>query len=346
MSSIDVLVPSYQYGRYLRGCVESVLSQDIAAVRVLIIDNASTDNSVEVAQQLAAEDRRVEVLARRTNLGPHASFNEGVDWARSELFMVLCADDLVAPGAFKRALAVMQSYPGVGLAYGQTQWFHGSEPPPTAYSGHPAAWTVQQGRHALKMICRRAHFPMALCATMTRTSVLKKAGYFRPALPHTEDWELWLRMMRLADVASTDAVQGVSRVHGEARSAFLQKDWLESILLNKTTFDFFFTEQAAGLNDGPRLHRAAQRGTAAEAYWAAIVCCYHGDRAAGRKLMTYALSSHPDMRILPPFDYLLWRPEMLGRAGRALSRVSKRLRLAPAALATGIGLLRSRLAPP
>jgi glycosyltransferase involved in cell wall biosynthesis len=68
VASVDVVVPSYQYGRYLRDCVRSVLTQDVSDLRVLIIDNASTDDSVEVARRLAAEDDRVEVVARPRNL--------------------------------------------------------------------------------------------------------------------------------------------------------------------------------------------------------------------------------------------------------------------------------------
>ena len=69
MSSVDIAIPCYQYGRYLRDCVASVLSQDIDDLRILIIDNASTDNSVAIARQLAEEDARVSLLARSQNSG-------------------------------------------------------------------------------------------------------------------------------------------------------------------------------------------------------------------------------------------------------------------------------------
>ena len=88
MPSIDVVIPNYQYGRYLPGCVASILAQGIPDTRILIIDNASTDNSVEVAQEIARQDARVELVVRSTNLGPHASFNEGLDWARARYFMM------------------------------------------------------------------------------------------------------------------------------------------------------------------------------------------------------------------------------------------------------------------
>jgi glycosyltransferase involved in cell wall biosynthesis len=118
MSSIDVLIPCYQYGRYLRSSVTSVLGQDVSNLRILILDNGSTDNSVEVAQQLASEDQRIEVVARRTNLGPQASFNEGIDWAEADYYMQLDADDLLAPGALRRAMLVMDQNPNLTFTYG------------------------------------------------------------------------------------------------------------------------------------------------------------------------------------------------------------------------------------
>ena len=91
MKSVDVVIPNYNYGRYLRACVGSVLSQDVEKLRVLIVDNASTDDSPEVARELAAMDPRVELRLHETNLGPHASFNEGIDWAESDYFLILCS---------------------------------------------------------------------------------------------------------------------------------------------------------------------------------------------------------------------------------------------------------------
>src|SRR5262245_3553031 len=104
MSSVDVVIPCYQYGRFLRECVSSVLTQGVSHIRVLIIDNASTDGSAEIARQLAAEDSRIEVAAHSHNVGPTASYNEGIDWASAEYFVLLDADDLLAPGCLARAL--------------------------------------------------------------------------------------------------------------------------------------------------------------------------------------------------------------------------------------------------
>ena len=98
MPSLDVVIPNYQYGRYLSDAVGSVLRQDVDGLRILIIDNASTDDSVQIARRIAADEPRVEVLARSVNQGFLASFNAGVEWAKADYFMLLCADDLLVPG--------------------------------------------------------------------------------------------------------------------------------------------------------------------------------------------------------------------------------------------------------
>src|SRR5687768_3126879 len=118
MSSVDVVIPCYQYARFLRECVGSVLTQDVACSRVLIIDNASSDGSDEIARQLAGEDSRIEVVVHRHNVGATASYNEGIDWASAEYLVLLDADDLLAPGCLARALPFMKAHRNVSFTYG------------------------------------------------------------------------------------------------------------------------------------------------------------------------------------------------------------------------------------
>src|ERR1700757_2140947 len=75
MSKIDVIIPCYNYGRFLEECVRSVVAQQIADLRILIIDDASIDDSLSVAKQLAASDRRISVVAHPSNRGHIATYN-------------------------------------------------------------------------------------------------------------------------------------------------------------------------------------------------------------------------------------------------------------------------------
>ena len=109
MPSIDVAVVCYQYGGYLRDCVTSITSQDVADLRVLIIDNGSTDDSLEVAKELARCDERITIVHHPKNLGQKHAYNEAIDWAASRYFVIVDADDVLAEGALSRAVSATVS---------------------------------------------------------------------------------------------------------------------------------------------------------------------------------------------------------------------------------------------
>ena len=88
MSSVDVLIPCYRYGRYLQECVQSVLTQGIGELRVLILDDASPDDTPEVAAALARQDKRVTYRRHETNRGHIETYNEGIAWARADYMML------------------------------------------------------------------------------------------------------------------------------------------------------------------------------------------------------------------------------------------------------------------
>lgn len=339
MASVDVVVPSYQYGRYLRGCVTSVLRQDIANLRVLIIDNASTDDSVEIARQLAAEDRRVEVLARPRNLGPHASFNDGIDWACADYFLILCADDLLAPGALARAVAVMERHPGVHLTYGgvvidtatASMPADPSFPVPTLPDFLPsigsamAGWRILSGSALLERFCRtgRNHIPGP--TAVVRTSVQKQVGHYRRTLPQTDDLEIWMRFALQGDAAETDAVQGIARVHPLSQSASSRTvhDWNMEFL---AAFETFFANEGAALPQAGQLRRLARRALAERAYWCAASHLVRGDVALARDLIRFSVRMAPSTAVLPPLTALLRRPDTLERLGRLSADLTAPLR--------------------
>ncbi len=117
-ATVTVVIPCYNYARYLPAAVASALSQHAADVDVIVVDDRSTDDSLAVARELADADARVRVIAHESNAGPVQTFNDGLAAARGEFLVRLDADDMLTPGSLRRALAVMQHFPSVGLAYG------------------------------------------------------------------------------------------------------------------------------------------------------------------------------------------------------------------------------------
>lgn len=308
MASVDIAIPCYQYGRYLRECVSSVLRQGIAGIRVLIIDNASTDNSVEVARQLAAEDTRVDVVAHRTNLGQQATFNEGVDWAASDYFMVLCADDLLAPGCLARAIGVMERRPDVSFVIGTDVEFTDVQELPNIEARAAAArWTILAGNEFIEARCLTYPAFSYATATLVRTSAQKRAGHYRTALPYTNDFEMLLRLALLGPVAETSAIQGMRRSHTSNMSKRHHQTKTQELGYRAAAFESFFAKEGHAMSDARRLSELAKRSLAARAYWWGLRALFRSDPTSALPLFGYAFRMRPTSVILPPVGYLLSR---------------------------------------
>lgn len=313
-SSLDVVVPCYQYGAFLRDCVRSIQQQGIDKLRILIIDNASTDDSVEVAQELASGDARIEIFARKKNLGPNASYNEGIDWAAADYMMIVDADDLVAGNCLASAMAMLDSHPEVVFAYGQelqSEFAAGEVPFPGNPSG-VASWDFVTGAQYISRTCGYPVNTIANTSVVVRTAAQKAAGHYDPRLPHSDDLEMWLRLANLGSVAATSAVHGIRRIHprqltqGYARNAAaLDYD------ARLQAFQSFFNK--AQLADGDRLGALARRSLASRAYWSALSHVYRGSYRDSYDLMRFVSRNSPGMLLMPPVDWLFRMPDSAAR---------------------------------
>ncbi|UWF68224.1 MULTISPECIES: glycosyltransferase family 2 protein [unclassified Brucella] len=315
--SVDVVIPNYNYARYLRVCAESVLSQDIEKLRLLIIDNASTDNSVAVAREIAAADPRVELLLRPVNKGPHASFNDGIDWAGADYFVLLFADDFLMPGALQRAVSLMQHDRTMAFTYGRDIAIAGDAPmPELPLQPKAPPYRVETGRAFIERFCRLGVFQIPAASLVVRTSAQKAAGHYSEALPHSDDYHMWLRLALRGRVAALDCIQVGLRTHGENRSQQLLKDsQLQHILHTAHAGEYFFAHEGRALPDCDVLDGMLQKGIAERAYWSAMSHFLRGD-ARGMQLFRFAFSRRLQTAFLPPVNYLLHRPDTARRLKR------------------------------
>ena len=195
MSRVDVVIPCYNYGKFLSDCVAGALDdQPGTDVRVLIIDDASQDDSAEIARKLAAADDRVEVIVHPVNRGHIATFNEGLlDWADGDYCVLISADDKLTPGALRRAADLMDAHPEVGFVYGDVVSFRdGEELRPARTTSRPP--TIWPGHRWLEQRFRDAHTCVFSPEVVMRTSVQHQVGGFNPDLYHTSDVEMWMKL--------------------------------------------------------------------------------------------------------------------------------------------------------
>ena len=105
---VSVVMPAYNAARYLAPAIESVLTQTLRELELIVVDDGSTDASADIAADFAARDPRVRVL-RLAHRGI-TNVNIGVEAARCDLIGRTDADDVCLPTRFEKQLAFMEAH--------------------------------------------------------------------------------------------------------------------------------------------------------------------------------------------------------------------------------------------
>ncbi|WP_138443652.1 glycosyltransferase family 2 protein [Sinomonas susongensis] len=239
---ISVVIPCYNYGHYLPGAVDSALSQSDVDVEVLIVDDASTDGSAIVAQELAAREARVSAVLHTANLGHIATYNDGLGRCRGDYVVLLSADDLLAPGSLARSAALFESWPDTMLVYGRAPSF---EKEPVQPRRIRVNWTVWDGAEWVGEVCRRGTNVIANPEAIVRREVVERLGGYEAVLPHTADLHFWLRAASMGGVGRIGGPpQAFYRIHGA--NMHLGENDLSDLVERSEMFDALLGELPPG----------------------------------------------------------------------------------------------------
>ncbi|WP_166874796.1 glycosyltransferase family A protein [Salinibacterium sp. ZJ450] len=314
---VSVVIPCYNYGRFLATCVRSVVSQQGVRTRVLIIDDASHDDSALIAVELAVQYPNVEVVVHPQNKGHIATYNEGLlEWASGDYVTLLSADDELPAGSLERSVRLMEANPGVGMVYGGIEEFgEGASPSSPAPRRRPTA-IVYSGRKWLRKRCREAVNVVPTPGTVLRTQVQRAAGGYDPLLTHAGDFDMWLRVALVADIGYVGGhPQGRYRIHGSSMSQGVYQESWADVRQRKLVFDSLFTNHAgeltrAGIDPAPTYARLAGHPL----WWA----CREYEKGnphatAVDECVAFATETYPGVGSLRPYRALR-RRQRLGAA--------------------------------
>ncbi|MGC2403072.1 MAG: glycosyltransferase family 2 protein [Acidobacteriaceae bacterium] len=111
---VSILVSNYNYGRYIGTAIQSALDQTYRNIELVICDDGSTDNSVQVIEEFERRDSRLRLI-RKANGGQASGFNAGFAVSRGEIIALLDSDDLFLPNKVERIVADFQAHPDSGF---------------------------------------------------------------------------------------------------------------------------------------------------------------------------------------------------------------------------------------
>jgi glycosyltransferase involved in cell wall biosynthesis len=255
---VSVVMPTHERPALLDRAARSVLDQAGVEVELVVVDDASADDTAEATARLA-EDPRVVVVRNERSLGPSGARNAGIARARGDFLAFVDDDDAVLPGALARLVGVLEADPGLGAVTpwyrvvhettGRTVEFRG----PVGYGAEQLLWFNFVG------------IPFV---------VLKRGAFaddirFDPALPVSEDWDVWLRCAQERPFAVVPESLYSYHQHGGARVTKVAADV-------RTGFGAFLEK-----------HRS-EMTPACRTYHEAVIASHDGGRSAISRVLASA----------------------------------------------------------
>ncbi len=195
---VTVLMTVFNGGRFLGAAVESILCQSLQDFEFVIIDDASTDGSVEVLNRFAAKDPRIRLFCNKENSGQTACLNQGLSEARGSWIARQDADDLSLPGRLAAQAAYVEKFPDLVLL-GVNGWIINEE---GAYSGLIHVPLSDSGiRWSMPFQNPFIHTGVFFRREVPGGGSVRYSEDFRIC----QDWELWARLVDEGRVANLPA---------------------------------------------------------------------------------------------------------------------------------------------
>jgi glycosyltransferase involved in cell wall biosynthesis len=208
---LSVTVTNYNYARFLSRNIESILGQTFRDFELIIIDNASTDESLALIAGYARRDERIRVVVHERNLGIFASLRETCDLARGRYRVHVDADDwVISPQAFQRQIDLLEAHPEMSFVYSSMTLFGSDDR--RAFAAHPYPRdVVLPGELAIEAMLG---FSITHSGMMFRLDSYRAAGGYPSGFLMCLDVMLAVRLAEQGHVGYVDDALYAFRVHG------------------------------------------------------------------------------------------------------------------------------------
>ena len=191
---VSVLIPTHDYARYLPAAIESVLAQDLDDFELIVVDDASTDDTRGVLESYAGRDRRLRWQVNPANLGLVANWNRCLRQARGEYIKYVFGDDfLVEPDALSRMARILRSDPAVSLVASARRIVDEHSAETDVWCHWPDGAVRSGGEVIRRCLLDMRNYVGEPTAVMFRRSQAHRG--FHPAYLQLVDLEMWFHLL-------------------------------------------------------------------------------------------------------------------------------------------------------
>ena len=217
-SILTVAVPTFNGARHLAEALHSVLSQEGVAIHLLVSDDRSDDDTLEVVRRAAGDRARIEINSER--LGLAGNWNRCAALVRTPLVAIFHQDDLMLPGHLQAHAAALEADESVGLAASAVVMIDEHSQPISPGVVNPGGFGLSNklfapGQLAQEMACGN---PLRCSAVTLRIAAHHDVGGFNPAFQYVLDWDFWIRASRKWKVAWLASPSVQIRWHTESET--------------------------------------------------------------------------------------------------------------------------------
>jgi glycosyltransferase involved in cell wall biosynthesis len=281
--TVSVILPVRNGARFLPEALESIRAQTLREIEILLIDDGSTDRSPEIAREFARRDRRFLVMSQEPR-GIASALNTGIQMARGRYVARMDADDVAVPMRIERQVAFLAANPRcVAL---------GSDVEIIDEEGQALGTLASPRRHAdierlLLDVCSNS---LIHPSVVMRTDAVRSIGGYRAETYPSEDFDLWLRLSEIGELANLGETLLRYRRH---RDAICVRERQRQIVMTSGLVDA--ARSRKGLSPLPRRLRSADGSSAAATYHfdCARVALKSGKRLAALRHAGASILSEP-----------------------------------------------------
>ncbi len=230
MTLVSIVTPSYNQAAYLGKTIQSVLNQTYRDIEYFVMDGGSQDGSLDVIHKYAD---RLKGWVSEKDRGQTDAINKGFARANGEILAWINSDDTYEPDAVASAVEYLTSHPDVGLVYADAKFINEND---KVIGTFPAAQTSYT-----KLRQGYVHIPQQ--AAFFRASLWKQVAPLDPSFYFAMDYDLWVRIAKLAPVVYTPGYWANFRLHGDAKTINADdRCWPEMLKVHYRDGGSFFSQ--------------------------------------------------------------------------------------------------------
>ena len=212
---VSIMIPNFNYAHYVVDAVKSACEQDYVNCEVTVVDNASTDNSVDILKALQ-KNYPFKIIQNPLNIGMVRNWQKCADLTEGKYFMWLSADDVLKPDFISSCVNIFERY---NVAFVATDRMNVDESGSMSPNRFYAESGIIPGLAQAKVFLFAN--PFVPSHVLIKKSVIEKG--FSLCYPSLADWELWFSLCLNNDMAYIDKIGVMYRAHNESFSAEIEK---------------------------------------------------------------------------------------------------------------------------